>query len=189
MCVVIGIKGGQISVHALCNVEIIINGLPRYSDDKAFHLSGSDHVWFLYHVPEFNELKGDNLQVKFWSSTSSVSFKSCGAHLVRRYEEKAEGKGQMLSPQHGGVLHENVGVLNENIEHSVGLMDGIQHTKRCHDDDYDDDDGGGNFESNWYPRHKRFVSTLGIRISDAEDTATLSESQLHQPNHPTDTST
>ncbi|XP_059433985.1 disease resistance protein RUN1-like [Corylus avellana] len=186
MCVVIGIKSGQIPVQALCNVEIIINGLPRYSDDKAFHLSGSDPVWFLYHVPEFNELKGDNLQVKFWSPTSSVSFKSCGAHLVRRYEEKAEGKGQMLSPQHGGVLHENVGVRNENIENSVDLMDGIQHTKRRHDDD---DDGDGNFESNWYPRHKRFVSTMGIRISDAEDTATLSESQLHQPNHPTDTST
>lgn len=71
LCVVIGIKDGQIPIHALCNIEIIINGLPMYCDDKAFHLSGSDHVWFLYHVPEFNELKGeDNLRVKFWSSIS-----------------------------------------------------------------------------------------------------------------------
>jgi hypothetical protein len=72
----------------------------------------------------------------------------------------------------------------KNIENSVDLMDGIQHTKRRHEDDDD-----GNLESNWYPQHKRSFSTLGVRISDAEDIATLSESQLHQANHPTDTST
>jgi hypothetical protein len=105
--VVIGIKDEpQIPLRILCDVEIT-NGLSRHYE---FRLSGSDHLWLRYHIPKFDELKGDNVRVKFhiWDSTGLAFLKSCGVHLVRRYEEKAIN--QMLNPQVQGVPLEDADV-------------------------------------------------------------------------------
>lgn len=88
LCAVLGVKDGRAPTPIVCSIEIISNGSPSYGDSKAFNLSGSDHVWLLYHVPEYYEIKGDNLQVKFWCSTSLASFR-CGAHLVRTRSDTA----------------------------------------------------------------------------------------------------
>ncbi|KAF5476747.1 hypothetical protein F2P56_003452 [Juglans regia] len=88
LCAVLGVNDGQAPTPIVCSIEIINNGSPSYSDSKAFNISGSDHVWLLYHVPEFYEIKGVNLQVKFWCSTSLASFR-CGAQLVRTRSDTA----------------------------------------------------------------------------------------------------
>ncbi|XP_059455777.1 disease resistance protein Roq1-like [Corylus avellana] len=96
----------QIPLPILCEVDII-NGLSRHFEVKKFYLSGSDHLWLQYHIPKLNELKGDNVRVKFqiWYSTALAFFKSCGVHLVHRYEEKTVD--QMLNPQvQGGPLED-----------------------------------------------------------------------------------
>ncbi|KAK4564013.1 hypothetical protein RGQ29_006203 [Quercus rubra] len=145
LCAVIGLKDAKVPSRIFCSVNIISNGLPIYGDDKAFHLSNSDHVWLHYYVPEHNELKGDKLQVRFWCSTKSVSFTSCGAHLVRKYEEKPK----------------DCIVLNEHND----LMNDIQPTKRRRTDDGD----GDNLESNLYPlvpQQKRCPSTMSFIVSD-----------------------
>lgn len=145
LCAVIGLKDARVPSHILCSVNIISNGLPIYGDDKAFHLSNSDHVWLRYYVPEHNELKGDKLQVRFWCSTKSVSFTSCGAHLVREYEEKLK----------------DCVVLNEHND----LMNDIQPTKRHRSDDGD----GGNLEFNLYPlvpQQNMCPSTMSFIVSD-----------------------
>ncbi|KAM4088365.1 hypothetical protein ACJW30_07G064700 [Castanea mollissima] len=145
VCAVIGLKDARVPSNILCSVNIISNGLPIYGDDKAFHLSNSDHVWLRYYVPEHNELKGDKLQVRFWCSTKSVSFTSCGAHLVRKYEEKPK----------------DCIVLNEHND----LMNDIQPTKRRRSDD----GNSGNLEFNLYPlvpQQKRCPSTMSFIVSD-----------------------
>ncbi|XP_030944993.1 TMV resistance protein N-like [Quercus lobata] len=145
LCAVIGLRDAKVPSRILCSINIISNGLPIYGDDKAFHLSNSDHVWLRYYVPEHNELKGDKLQVRFWCSTKSVSFTSCGAHLVRKYEEKPK----------------DCIVLNEHND----LMNDIQPTKRRRNDDGD----GSNLESNLYPlvpQQKRCPSTMNFIVSD-----------------------
>jgi hypothetical protein len=109
--VVIGIKDEpQIPLHILCDVDIT-NGLSRlYEAVHEFHLSGSDHLWLQYHIPKFDELKGDNVLVKFHisDSTGLAFLKSCGVHLVRRYGERATD--QMLNPQVQGVPLEDADV-------------------------------------------------------------------------------
>jgi hypothetical protein len=152
LCAVIELKDGKVPVQILCSAEIISNGLPMYSDDKSFHLSGSDHVWLRYHVQEHNELKGDKLRVKFWCSTKSVWFKSCGAHLVRKYEEKQ--KDCLVLNEYTSLpqLQENG---NVNLDVHVP-------TKRGRSDDDD-----GNLESNLLvPHQKRYPSTMSFTVSD-----------------------
>lgn len=152
LCAVIELKDGKVPVQIICSAEIISNGLPMYSDAKAFHLSGSDHVWLRYYVQEHNELKGDKLRVKFWCSTKSVWFKSCGAHLVRKYEEKQK---DCL------VLNEYTS-LPQLQEYGDVNLDVHVPTKRGRSDDDD-----GNLESNLLvPHQKRYPSTMSFTVSD-----------------------
>jgi len=122
---------------------------------------GSDQL--CYYIRESFKLKGDYLQVCFGFESDSVFLKNCRVRMVYRHKE--ETTDHMLNPQDLGVLHEDVdvhlGVPDEDIENSIDMMDGIQLTKRCHDDD-----DYGNLESNWYPQRKRRSSTLDIKTSD-----------------------
>jgi hypothetical protein len=155
LCAIIGLKDeSQIPFPILCTVQII-NGYTRHFEVKKFHLSGSDHLWLQYYIPKFDELKGDNVQVKFqiWRSTGLAFLRSCGVHLVRRYEEKE--RDQMLNAP------------DEAVEYSVGPMelDGIQLNKRSREGhNYD-----VHLENSYCPPQKRHCGFFGIRISGTDN--------------------
>jgi len=150
---IIGLKDqSQIPLPIICTVQII-NGYSRHFEAKEFHLSGSNHLWLRYHIPKFDDLKGDNVRVKFqiWDSTGLAFFKSCGAHLVRRYEEKAID--QMLNAP------------NEAVENSVDLMNSIQLTNRRREGhNYDD-----HLENSCCPPQKRHCGAVGMGISGTDN--------------------
>ncbi|XP_059451016.1 disease resistance protein RPV1-like [Corylus avellana] len=84
-----------------------------------FSYARSNCVWF--NTSSYHsQLKTDNFRVKFEFTNPSAFFKSCGFHIEQRYEEK-----------------------------SKCLIDGVQLSKRRHDDD-------GNLEL--YPQQKRHSS-------------------------------
>ncbi|KAG6655889.1 hypothetical protein CIPAW_05G247400 [Carya illinoinensis] len=91
---------------------VIVDGVTTYSHQDMTSSAHSNLVWFHFHVPESFELKGD-LKVKFecknvFGNPSNPFFKSCGFHLVHRYEEKA-----------------------------IDFMDGVHPPKRCRDESDD----------------------------------------------------
>ncbi|XP_059428984.1 disease resistance protein RUN1-like [Corylus avellana] len=139
VCVVMGTKPliSSEDPTTYIRVNIINEGVSTLIGDRGLNFIGSDHVWLEYFVLESSELKGDNLRVKFYSPSDSVLFKSCGAHLIHRHEEKAN--------DHPGVLHEDINyhldVPNEEIQNSVTY--GIQLSKRRRDDE------DHNLDSNW----------------------------------------
>jgi len=150
---IIGLKDqSQISLPIICTVQII-NGYSRHFEAKTFHLSGSNHLWLRYHIPKFDDLKGDNVRVKFQirDSTGLAFFKSCGVHLVRWYEEKAID--QMLNAP------------NEAVENSVDLMNSIQLTNRRREGhNYDD-----HLENSCCPPQKRHCGAVGMGISGTDN--------------------
>lgn len=152
----------------LVSVKIISNGVQMSTGTRILDPMGSEHVWLEY---ESFDIKADNLRVKFHSNSESVFFTSCGAHLVYKHRENAKNDDPRMLLEVGDV---HLGVPDEEIENYV--MDGTQLSKRYRED-VDSDS-----ESNCYPQQKRPSSTLGIRISDLEDTV-LGESQLNQSNH------
>ena len=151
----------------LVSVKIISNGVQMSAGQRVLDPMGSEHVWLEY---KSFDIKSDNLRVKFHSNSESVFFTSCGVHLVHKHRENAKNDPRMLLEV--GDVH--LGVPHEEIENYV--MDGTQLSKRRRKDN------DSHSESNWYPQQKRPSSTLGIRISDLEDTL-LGESQLNQSNH------
>ena len=126
---VIGMSDGQDGDIFQIHVEVTNNGQPiNYSSSMETYKSvSSECVWLDYNRSCHSQLKTDNLRVKFeckdlsYNPSKTVFFKSCGFHIEQRYEEKA-----------------------------IGLMDGVELSKRCRDDD-----GDGNLESNMYPQQKR----------------------------------
>jgi carbonic anhydrase len=72
---------------------VIRGGVQIYNGNSVpIHMKDADHVLMHFHVPTFFKHKVDNdrLRVQFhWVEASYSRFiKSCGVHLIRRYEEK-----------------------------------------------------------------------------------------------------
>lgn len=74
------------------NFSVIRGGVIIYEADGGSHLLDTNYVWMHFLVPGYFKLKVDNdrLRVQFhWKEASKSRFiKSCGFHLIRRYEEK-----------------------------------------------------------------------------------------------------
>ncbi|XP_059450982.1 disease resistance protein RPV1-like [Corylus avellana] len=162
---VFGRPDGQVEEGTVMCVEVIINGHEIFCLDRVHISTSSDHVWLLYRGSFDSQIMMGTLRVQFTckdvneNPSKSVFLKSCGFHLEHRYQEN-----------------------------TIGLMDGVQLSKRHRDDDDDDD----KFESNWYPHQKRHSSmlqtslTLGLRVSDAEDMPLCESQPLNHINQITD---
>jgi hypothetical protein len=76
----------------MIDVYVISGGVEIYCGREAFSLGGSTYVWLGFHVPKM--AYNGHLRVKFVYSRLKSSMcpelfemKSCGVHLVHRYEE------------------------------------------------------------------------------------------------------
>jgi hypothetical protein len=72
--------------------SVIHGGVIIYEDHSGFNYLDADRVLMHFLVPGYFKLKVDNDRLRFqfhWKEAScSRSIKSCGVHLIRRYEEK-----------------------------------------------------------------------------------------------------
>jgi hypothetical protein len=120
---VIGINDEpQIPLPILCEVDILINGLARHSKARKFYLSGSDHLWLQYHIPKLNELKGDNVRVKFQilhSHRFGDPQKSRSPQKLWSPSDEEKEVNQMLNPQVQGALLEDGDVHVDGIQVDV----------------------------------------------------------------------
>ncbi|KAB1211901.1 hypothetical protein CJ030_MR5G000962 [Morella rubra] len=91
--------------------------------------------------------------------TNSMIIRSRGFYLVYKHDEVKDDPYVLR-----GDVDVNLDVLEKEWGNSVHLMDGVQFSKRCRDDDDDH-----NLESHWHSKRKRHSSPFGMQISDLED--------------------
>ncbi|KAB1226813.1 hypothetical protein CJ030_MR1G022045 [Morella rubra] len=134
-------------------------GVPHYKRFEMTDLMDLDHVWLKYIGTHY--IENNNGRVRALNRTNGMIIRSCGFYLVYKHEG--------VKKEDPVVHHEdsdvNLDVSEKKRRNSIHLMDGIQFSKRCRDDDDDD----CNLESHWHPKQKTHSSTFGMQILDLED--------------------
>ncbi|KAB1211900.1 TMV resistance protein N [Morella rubra] len=118
--------------------------LEDYDIFEMTDLKDLDHVWLKYIVH---------------NQTNSMIIRSRGFYLVYKHDEVKDDPYVLR-----GDVDVNLDVLEKEWGNSVHLMDGVQFSKRCRDDDDDH-----NLESHWHSKRKRHSSPFGMQILDLDD--------------------